>query len=154
LPIREIRGEDLPPADDIAEIIYTSGTTSEPKGVVLTHGNILANLRPIEREIKKYRKWERFFHPIRFLNTVPLSHVFGQFMGLFVPQLIGGEVHFHESLNPAEIVRTTLKNRVSVIVLVPRVLDALHEWMEREYATRGSAPELDQRLRAAANQSF
>jgi long-chain acyl-CoA synthetase len=106
--------------DTIVEIIYTSGTTSEPKGVVLTHRNIVANLRPLEREIAKYLKWERFFHPIRFLNLVPLSHVFGQFMGLFVPQLLGGEVHFHESLNPSEIVRTTRKNRISVTVLVPR----------------------------------
>lgn len=150
----KIRDQNLPADDSIVEIIYTSGTTSEPKGVVLTHNNILANLQPLEREIKKYLKWERFFHPIRFLNTVPLSHVFGQFMGLFVPQLIGGEVHFHDSLNPAEIVRTTQKNRVSVVVLVPRVLDALREWIEREYATSGRAHQLNQGVAAAANQNF
>ena len=154
LPIREIRGQNFSPEDAIVEIIYTSGTTSEPKGVVLTHRNLLANLLPIEREINKYLKWERFFHPIRFLNLVPLSHVFGQFMGLFVPQLLGGEVHFHESLNPAEIVRTTRKNRVSVIVLVPRVLDALREWLERDYAARGRTEQLRERLAAAENQSF
>lgn len=140
--------------DAIAEIIYTSGTTSEPKGVVLTHRNILANLQPIEKEIKKYLKWERFFHPIRFLNLVPLSHVFGQFMGLFVPQLFGSEVHFQESLNPAEIVRTTCKNRISVIVLVPRVLDALREWIERDYAAHGRTQELQDRLARAEGQSF
>lgn len=125
--------------DAIVEIIYTSGTTSDPKGVVLTHRNLLANLSPIEREIGKYLKWERFFHPIRFLNLVPLSHVFGQFMGLFVPQLMGGEVHFQESLNPSEIVRTTRKNRVSVVVAVPRVLDALREWVERDCERNGPA---------------
>src|SRR5215210_5729030 len=69
-------------ADDIAEIIYTSGTTAEPKGVVLTHGNLLANVAPIEREIGKYLKWERLVHPLRFVSLVPLSHVFGQFMGI------------------------------------------------------------------------
>jgi len=140
--------------DIILEIIYTSGTTSEPKGVVLTHRNILANLHPLEKEIKKYLKWERIFHPIRFLNLVPLSHVFGQFMGLFVPQLTGGEVHFQESLNPAEIVRTTRKNRISVIVLVPRVLDALREWIERDYAARGRTQELHDKLVAAESQSL
>ena len=150
----KIRGQNPSPDNAIVEIIYTSGTTSEPKGVILTHNNILANLQPLEREIKKYLKWERIFHPIRFLNTAPLSHVFGQFMGLFVPQLIGGEVHFHDSLNPAEIVRTTQENRISVIVLVPRVLDALREWIEREYAASGRAQQLDQQLAAAANQNF
>lgn len=134
--------------DEIVEIIYTSGTTSDPKGVVLTHRNLLANLQPLEREIGKYRKWERLFHPIRFLNLVPLSHVFGQFMGLFVPQLMGGEVHFHESLNPAEIVRTTRTNRISIVVAVPRVLDALREWVERDYAAKGRAQELSDQLAA------
>jgi long-chain acyl-CoA synthetase len=157
--IETSRLRDNPPAQKIdvsaiAEIIYTSGTTSEPKGVVLTHGNLLANLRPLEKEIKKYLKWERFFHPIRFLNLVPLSHVFGQFMGLFVPQLTGGEVHFQQSLNPAEIVRTTRKQRISVIVLVPRMLDALREWIERDYATRGRLNELHERLARAEGQSF
>ena len=135
----------------IVEIIYTSGTTTEPKGVVLTHGNLLANLLPLEREIKKYLKWERFFHPIRFLNLVPLSHVFGQFMGMFVPPLLGGEIHFQPSLNPAEIVRNTKENRISVVVLVPRVLDALREWVERDYATRGHAHELQQQLASVEN---
>ena len=137
--------------DQIVEIIYTSGTTSEPKGVVLTHRNIIANLLPLEREIKKYLKWERFFHPIRFLNLVPMSHVFGQFMGLFVPQLLGGEVHLQESLNPAEIVRTTRKYRISVIVLVPRVLDGLRESIERDYASRNRTRELDHKLAAMEN---
>ncbi|HEY0726893.1 MAG TPA: AMP-binding protein, partial [Pyrinomonadaceae bacterium] len=138
--------------DGLVEVIYTSGTTSEPKGVVLTHQNLLANLRPLEREIGKYLKHEKFFHPIRFLNLVPLSHVFGQFMGLFVPQLLGGEVHFTETLNPSEIVRTTRKNRISVIVLVPRVLDALREWVERDYTSRGC--ELSERLAKMEQHGF
>ena len=152
-PLRENPLPQRPNTSAIVEIIYTSGTTSDPKGVVLTHGNILANLHPLDKEIQKYLKWERFFHPIRFLNLVPLSHVFGQFMGLFVPQLTGGEVHFQESLNPAEIVRTTHKNRISVIVLVPRVLDALREWIERDYAARGRTQELHDKLAAAENQN-
>ena len=135
--------------DALVEIIYTSGTTSDPKGVVLTHQNLLANLRPLEREVRKYLKWERFFHPIRFLNLVPMSHVFGQFMGLFVPQLMGGEVHFQESLNPAEIVRTTRKNRISVIVAVPRVLDGLREWVERD-----SSQDLEHQLAAMESHGF
>ncbi len=133
----------------LVEIIFTSGTTSTPKGVLLTHRNLLANLLPLETEIKKYLRWERFFHPLRFLHLVPLSHVFGQFIGVFVPQLLGGEVHFQESLSPSEIIRTTKKHRVSVVVLVPRLLGSLREWVERDYAARGQATEFQERLAAA-----
>ncbi|MDQ3666803.1 MAG: AMP-binding protein [Acidobacteriota bacterium] len=140
--------------DALVEIIFTSGTTSAPKGVVLTHRNLLANLLPLEVEIEKYIKWEQFFHPIRFLNLVPLSHVFGQFMGVFVPQLLGGEVHFHDTLNPAEIVRRTREKSISVIVLVPRVLDCLREWVERDYAARGLPGKLPERIAAAAGTNF
>jgi long-chain acyl-CoA synthetase len=135
--------------DDIAEIIYTSGTTAEPKGVVLTHRNLLANLAPIEREMKKYLKWERLVHPIRFLNLVPLSHVFGQFMGIFVPQLIGGEVFFQDALKPSEIIETTKRERISVIVAVPRLLDTLREKIERDYEMRGRRAEFQRALDGA-----
>src|SRR5260370_3978210 len=85
----------------IAEILYTSGTTAEPRGVVLSHGNFLANLEPLERGIAEYRKYERWFHPLRFVTLVPLSHVFGQFMALFVPPLFGAAVIFDPSSNPS-----------------------------------------------------
>ena len=140
--------------DTLAEVVYTSGTTSTPKGVVLTHGNLLANLLPIEAEMSKYLKWERFVHPVRFLNLVPLSHVFGQFMGMFVPQLLGAEVHFHDSLNPAEIVQRTRQHRISVIVLVPRVLESLRQWVERRYASSGTAKEFKRQRESAAGKSF
>src|SRR5207244_4403286 len=90
--------------EDTAQIVFTSGTTAEPRGVVLTHGNLLASLDPIQREIPKYLKYERIFHPIRFLNMLPLSHVFGQYMGTFIPCLIGGTVIFQDSFKPSEVI--------------------------------------------------
>ena len=87
---------------DTLQIIFTSGTTDEPRGVVISHGNVLANLEPFEIEIKKYLKYERIFRwvnsgrGIRFMNLLPLSHVFGEFLGIFIPPLIGGTVVFHE----------------------------------------------------------
>jgi len=137
----------------LAEVVFTSGTTSTPKGVMLTHANLLANLLPIEKEISKYLKWERFFHPVRFLNLVPLSHVFGQFMGMFVPQLLGAEVHFHNSLNPAEIVERVRRHRISATVLVPRVLDSLRQWLERRYELRGADEQFKRRLSTAVDKS-
>lgn len=117
---------------DAAQVIFTSGTTAEPRGVVLTHGNILTSVDPIEREIPKYRKYERIFHPIRFLHMLPLSHVFGQTMGLFIPPMIAGTVLFQESYKPSDVVETIRRNRVSVLVAVPRVAESLKSKLEAE----------------------
>ncbi|MDT5294144.1 MAG: long-chain acyl-CoA synthetase [Acidobacteriota bacterium] len=124
-------------ASDLVEIIYTSGTTAEPRGVCLTHRNLLANLAPLESEMQKYMRWERLVHPVRFLCLLPLSHVFGQFMGILVPQLLGGEVVFHDTLNPSEIVAAIKRGRISVAVTVPRLLDTLREHVERREDARG-----------------
>jgi long-chain acyl-CoA synthetase len=138
-------------SDDLVEIIYTSGTTEEPRGVCLTHRNLLANLAPLEQEARKYLRWERFVHPVRFLNLLPLSHVFGQFMGVLVPQLLGGEVHFQETLNPSEIVATIRRRRISVVAAVPRLLDTLREHVERREAAGGRGEALRRKLAAAGS---
>ncbi len=115
--------------DDVAEVIFTSGATSEPKGVVLTHRNILANIVPIEREIAKYRKYARPFMPLRFLNLLPLSHMFGQAMATFVPPLLSGVVVFNRTFAPDEIVAQIRSRRISVLVSVPKILEVLRDYM-------------------------
>ncbi len=115
----------------MAEIIFTSGATADPKGVTITHRNILANTVPIEREMAKYRKYIRPFHPIRFLNLLPLSHMFGQSMATFVPPMMGGTVVFSHGYSPTEILRQIKSRRVSVLVCVPKVLDVLREHVQR-----------------------
>lgn len=111
--------------DTTLQIVFTSGTTSDPKGVVHTHGNVLASVEPIEREIAKYRRYERPFHPLRFLQTLPLSHVFGQFMGLWLPPILAAEVHFESRLEAERLVRTVHRERISVLVAVPRMIELL-----------------------------
>jgi long-chain acyl-CoA synthetase len=111
--------------DDVAEVIFTSGATAEPKGVVITHRNVLANTVPVEREVLKYRKWGRPFFPLRFLNLLPLSHMFGQAMATFIPPMLPGTVIFMRGHNPVEIVDLVKSRRVSVIVSVPKILDVL-----------------------------
>jgi long-chain acyl-CoA synthetase len=147
------------PADDVgegdlAEIIFTSGTTADPKGVCITHRNVLANINPLETEIQKYLRYERLVHPLRFLNLLPLSHVFGQFMGMFVPLLLGGETYFQDSLNPSEIIETVKKNRISVVASVPRVLDTLRNKIERNDEARGKSEALEEKLKRAERQHF
>jgi long-chain acyl-CoA synthetase len=120
----------------IAEILFTSGTTSDPRGVVLTHGNFLANLEPLEQGIDEYRKYERWVHPLRFVSLVPLSHVFGQFMALFVPPLLGATVVFENSPHPSEILRTLKRERATALIAVPRMLDALRNALEQKIDAR------------------
>src|SRR5262249_47163775 len=99
---RQVPSAGLQPSS-LAEIIFTSGATAEPKGVTITHRNILANVIPIEREVMKYRKYARPFHPLRFLNLLPLSHMFGQSMATFVPPMLEGTVVFSHGYSPTEI---------------------------------------------------
>jgi long-chain acyl-CoA synthetase len=113
--------------DDIAEIIFTSGATADPKGVMITHKNVLANIVPVEREVVKYRRYARPFSPIRFLNLLPLSHMFGQAMATFIPPMLAGVVVFMRGYNPGDIADQIRSRRVSVLVSVPKILDVLRE---------------------------
>ncbi len=129
------RPAQIQPSDPL-EIVFTSGTTAEPKGVVLTHANVVGNIVPIETEIKKYLKYERLVHPIRFLNLLPLSHVFGQFLGIFLPPLLGATVVFENTFNPTEVMATIRRERVSVLVAVPRMIESLKQKIERDLDVR------------------
>ena len=125
------------------QIVFTSGTTSEPRGIVHTHRNVLVTLQPIENEMRKYRKYERIFHPLRFLHSLPLSHVFGQFMGLWIPALLAAEVHFAPQLEPARITTLLRRERISVLIAVPRVLQLLRAHLTTQFpqlATEPGAP--------------
>jgi len=138
----------------IAEILFTSGTTAEPRGVVLSHGNFLANLEPIERAMQPYLKYEKWLHPLRFVSLVPLSHVFGQFMGLLVPALFGATVAFENSANPADILRSVKRERATVLIAVPRMLDLVRAQIEREVERRGWQEWFDRNYQAASGQPF
>jgi long-chain acyl-CoA synthetase len=139
---------------DPLEIIFTSGTTAEPKGLVISHGNVLSNIAPLATEIRKYLKYERWVHPVRFLNLLPLSHVFGQFLAIFLPPVMAGTVVFQESLSPTEVIETVQHERISVIVAVPRMLQSLQDKIERDHDSRGQLEDFRQRMRASEGRHF
>jgi long-chain acyl-CoA synthetase len=139
---------------DPVEIVFTSGTTAEPRGVVLTHANLLANLEPLEKEIARYRRTERLFHPLRFLELLPLSHVFGQLLGIFLSQILGATSVFLDTLNPSEVIGAIRRERISVLIAVPRLIESLRDQLERDLAAGGRLEKFQRDFLASEQERF
>ena len=107
--------------------------------MIITHRNILANIVPVETEIRKYRRFGGPFFPLRFLNLLPLSHMFGQAMATFVPPMLPGVVVFMRGYSPEEIIRQIRGRRISVLVSVPKILEILREYVVRQFPEAATA---------------
>jgi long-chain acyl-CoA synthetase len=125
--------------DDTAEIVFTSGTTAEPKGVIVTHRNLAAQLAPIDEQFAPYRKFVRPFAPTRILNLLPMSHLFGQSVATFVAPLIPASVVFISSTSPHEIARQIKRRRVTILVSVPKVLEVLRDLVVHRFPETAAA---------------
>ncbi|MDR3739386.1 MAG: AMP-binding protein [Terracidiphilus sp.] len=143
LPQREAAAIDSLGPDTPLQVLFTSGTTGDPKGIVHTHGNVLASVGPIEDGARPYMRYEKLVHPLRFLHTLPLSHVFGQTMGLWVPAIFAAEVHFESRLVAPRLVETIRRERINLLAAVPRVFGLIKAHLE------GTQPDLAERLTAA-----
>lgn len=119
--------------DDILEIIFTSGTTSTPKGVTLTYGNIQANLSMALPVIGKWKRFFRFISNSKILSIVPLSHMYGQVVGLFIPASIGLSVFFTHSMEPGDIVRIIRKERIIALSALPQQLKIIKDHIVDKY---------------------
>jgi long-chain acyl-CoA synthetase len=139
---------------DPLQLIFTSGTTADPRGVVISHGNVLANIEPLEQEIRKYLPYERLVHPVRLLNLLPLSHIFGQMLAVFIPPLLRGTVVLTDSLKPSELADTIRRERVSVLVAVPRLIDSLRREVLRQVEHDGVANNFRRDFAGAEKQHF
>ncbi len=133
--------------DETAQIVFTSGTTAEPRGVELTHANLLAPLEPLERGFRKREWYLRPLLPLRLMCWVPLSHLFGQALGLFIPVLFRSTSIFVGSLQSARLIQAIRRERPLAVTTVPRTLALLRDALERELERRGQRESLQRRLR-------
>ncbi len=131
----------LPPppgASDLAEVLFTSGTTSDPKGVTLTHGQLIHSARTIAMTAG--------IRPERALALLPLSHMYGQIVPLFYGLMCGCQLTFLPSLTPAALLGAMERDRVTVLTAVPALLRLLMDGVEAEAGKRGRSGQL-KRLR-------
>jgi len=108
----------------LAEIVFTSGTTGEPKGAMLSHGNLIANATAMTQVMPVGVK-------DRLLSVLPLSHLYEQVLGLVVPLIVGASVVYPVSRQPSVLIRTFRDFRVSVLLIVPQGLRLLDAAIER-----------------------
>ncbi|MFC1482897.1 AMP-binding protein [Candidatus Margulisiibacteriota bacterium] len=111
--------------NDLAEIVFTSGTTGAPKGVMLTHKNLLSDTTAAVKIFPLNNKY-------KFLSILPLSHVYEQIAGLLTPFHEGNTVTYLTRINRLTIFKTLQKNKITSIVLVPQILQLLMNGIEQE----------------------
>lgn len=112
--------------EDTAQLIYTSGTTGNPKGVILTHKNLVANMVQINRQIPIITK------EYNFLSLLPLSHMFEQMGGFFTPLYRGAAIVYLRTLKPSAIMEALGEEDIYIIMSVPRLMQLLKTTIERE----------------------
>jgi long-chain acyl-CoA synthetase len=104
---------------DLALIVYTSGTTGHPKGAMLSHGNLLANVESCRHELKAVGE-------DRFVVLLPMFHSFMLTVGVLLPMLIGGSIVLIKTLHPPKnIVLEIIQHRATLLPAVPQFFRAL-----------------------------
>lgn len=146
----EPRNSDIPlpqcraTRSDPAVILYTSGTTSDPKGVVLTHGNLLAE-RDAALQIITISETDRI------LGILPLFHALAQIANLLMPFTTGARVVFLETLNSSEMMRALKERQITAFCVVPQFYYLLHQRVRERVAARSWAARVMFRALLAIN---
>jgi len=117
--------------DDLASLLYTSGTTADPKGVMLTHANILG-------EVEAVFNWVELGPSDALLGVLPLFHVLAQMANLLLPLVKGSRVVYLETLNTTELLRALTERNITAFAVVPQFFYLIHERVTQEIAKRGA----------------
>ena len=124
------------PADDdeLAALLYTSGTTADPKGVMLTHANLLA-------EVEAVFNWVDVGPDDALLGVLPMFHVLALMANLMLPLVKGARVCYLETLNTTQLLRALQERNITVFAVVPQFFNLIHQKNFREHrqARRTSA---------------
>jgi long-chain acyl-CoA synthetase len=117
-------------ADDIAALLYTSGTTADPKGVMLTHANF-------QGEVEAVFNWVNLGPSDALLGVLPMFHVLAQMANLLLPLVKGSRVVYLETLNTAELLRALQERNITAFAVVPQFFNLIHERIFKEVERRG-----------------
>jgi len=117
-------------SNDMVEIVYTSGTTGDPKGVILSHKNIVSNVLGACRHVELPKNFN-------FLSILPLSHMLEQTVGFLIPLYQGDKIIYLRTIKPSGIMEALSKENVAVMLTVPKFLLLLKNTIERELASKG-----------------
>src|SRR5579863_5044447 len=117
--------------DDLASLLYTSGTTADPKGVMLTHANFLG-------EVEAVFNWVDLGPSDALLGVLPLFHVLAQMANLLLPLIKGSRVVYLETLNTTELLRALTERNITAFAVVPQFFYLIHERVMQEISKRGA----------------
>jgi long-chain acyl-CoA synthetase len=134
-------------ADDIASLLYTSGTTADPKGVMLTHANFMG-------EVEAVFNWIDLGPTDALLGVLPMFHVLAQMANLLLPLVKGSRVVYLETLNTTELLRALRERNITAFAVVPQFYYLIHERIFQEIAKRGALTQKIFRRMMALNRAL
>src|ERR1019366_3622822 len=120
----------VPAEDDLAALLYTSGTTADPKGVMLTHANLVGEANSVLAVIK-------IGPEDALLGILPMFHVLAQMANLFLPLFNGARVVYLETLNTIELLRALRERDITTFCVVPQFYYLIHEKIVKKLNQRG-----------------
>jgi long-chain acyl-CoA synthetase len=137
----QVTAWERPRPSDVYQLVFTSGTTGNPKGVMLSHENSLAGVLSFNGIIRPMEH--------RVVSLLPLSHSLEQQVTLFYALSVGGDVLYVRSRNPRVIFEALRDHRVTTMLLVPQIVDVFWSAIEREVEKQGRTAQFERFRRIA-----